>query len=90
MDDTIEYRCRCGSILSVDSTFVNNLLPPSCPVCLHATWLVRPEDGGDLVGIGASPDVDEMLSLLNAEAGSAQKAGKEILADMKAPDYRWN
>ncbi len=79
----IQYECECGAVIQADESFVNNLMPPTCSACLHATWLVRPKSTDELVALSVSPEVDEMLSLLNAAAGDAKREAAEVLARQK-------
>ena len=90
MSRPVRYKCICGSVIEVTSDYINNQMPPICPVCLHATWLVR-SPGGKLVALGASPDADEWLGLLNAQSARAQQVAKEIEEDMKQrAKLEWN
>ena len=86
----ILYVCKCGAKVGADFDFINSLIPPVCPVCLEATWLVRPDEDGPLVCIPASPMVNECLSHLNAQSGMVRKMAKEVIKHMNAPKPGWN
>ncbi len=85
------YECVvCSSKVIATGDFVGASIPATCSVCLRSVWLVRPEPGGKVIAVVATPGAEEMTALLEAEAKDAERHARRKLAEAREPTPEWN
>jgi len=78
--EAVIFECDCGIELLVPGAMVNAEAPIRCPSCLEVIWVLRPEKGGRVLGIGATERAEDCLSYLSVESVRALQTAKDWLA----------